>query len=246
MTAFFLQKVAPIHTIELVILPGRPHTPTVLKPAKRQLMITPTSVAEHAHAYGIPVVYVAAMRDLASYLTPQSQCIVCCFPRLLPAWICAYPTCNIHPSLLPALRGPDPLFYTARGDAPAGITLHQLTATFDTGAIYTQFVLDTATCYDEQSYIRCHAEAAATTINWQTIWQHPLRPQAEHGVSYAPLPCAHDYTIDPSWSCQRVRQFMQYTNLRAQPYWVPAIGRWVQSYAEAQYLQIPCSDGILT
>ncbi len=46
---------------------------------------------------------------------------------------------NIHPSLLPELRGVDPVFYARlRGIRPLGVTLHRLTAELDTGAVLAQ------------------------------------------------------------------------------------------------------------
>jgi methionyl-tRNA formyltransferase len=41
---------------------------------------------------------------------------------------------NLHPSLLPAYRGPAPLFWMARqGETQAGVTLHFLDEGLDTG-----------------------------------------------------------------------------------------------------------------
>lgn len=46
---------------------------------------------------------------------------------------------NIHPSLLPALKGVDPLFFARlRGITPVGVTLHRVGDALDTGAILAQ------------------------------------------------------------------------------------------------------------
>jgi methionyl-tRNA formyltransferase len=46
---------------------------------------------------------------------------------------------NIHPSLLPALKGVDPVFYAKlRGITPIGVTLHRLAAELDTGPVLAQ------------------------------------------------------------------------------------------------------------
>lgn len=46
---------------------------------------------------------------------------------------------NIHPSLLPALKGVDPVFYARlRGIVPVGVTLHRLAEELDTGPILAQ------------------------------------------------------------------------------------------------------------
>ncbi|MFW5925387.1 MAG: methionyl-tRNA formyltransferase [Myxococcota bacterium] len=47
-----------------------------------------------------------------------------------------------HPSLLPRWRGPDPYFWAIRsGDAVTGVTLHRLSADYDTGAIVDRRVV---------------------------------------------------------------------------------------------------------
>src|SRR5205823_3279104 len=46
---------------------------------------------------------------------------------------------NVHPSLLPAHRGPAPLFWTFRhGDPLAGLTVHWMDEGIDTGDIALQ------------------------------------------------------------------------------------------------------------
>ncbi|MFO0651885.1 MAG: formyltransferase family protein [Polyangiales bacterium] len=46
---------------------------------------------------------------------------------------------NVHPSLLPRHRGPDPYFWTlALGDAETGVTAHWITADYDQGEVLTQ------------------------------------------------------------------------------------------------------------
>ena len=49
------------------------------------------------------------------------------------------PGVNLHPALLPALRGVDPVFYARLlGGAPLGVTLHRLVREFDAGPIVAQ------------------------------------------------------------------------------------------------------------
>ncbi len=46
---------------------------------------------------------------------------------------------NIHPSLLPALRGVDPVFFgRLRGQFPLGVSLHRIAAELDTGQVIAQ------------------------------------------------------------------------------------------------------------
>lgn len=65
-----------------------------------------------------------------------------CFPWRLPArlrQIAPYGCLNLHPSLLPRWRGPEPLFWTFRsGDRETGVTVHVMDDGFDTGPIVAQ------------------------------------------------------------------------------------------------------------
>ncbi|MEE9444158.1 MAG: formyltransferase family protein [Cocleimonas sp.] len=45
---------------------------------------------------------------------------------------------NIHPSLLPAFKGVDPVFYALLENQPIGVTLHEMAESFDTGDILLQ------------------------------------------------------------------------------------------------------------
>jgi len=68
--------------------------------------------------------------------------VIACFHRILPRgwlrvprWGCL----NLHPSLLPAYRGPSPLFWQFRaGERTTGISLHWLDARVDTGPLAAQ------------------------------------------------------------------------------------------------------------
>ena len=79
----------------------------------------------------------ASMRDLRdriSALHPDAICVAC-FPYRLPQEILRIPhlgSLNVHPSLLPDNRGPDPLFWTfRRGDAFTGVTIHLMDVGLD-------------------------------------------------------------------------------------------------------------------
>ncbi|MEZ4558302.1 MAG: formyltransferase family protein [Caldilineaceae bacterium] len=94
----------------------------------------------------IPVWRVGDVRHAATaqILAAQQADVACvaCFPRLLPPSLLAVPRhgfLNMHPSLLPAYRGPAPLFWQLRdGVAKTGVTIHWMDASFDTGALAAQ------------------------------------------------------------------------------------------------------------
>jgi len=87
--------------------------------------------------------------ELAQVLAEYApECvIVSCFPWRVTMALLTIPRhgwWNLHPSLLPAYRGPSPLFWQARDEVlRTGITLHCMTGDFDEGAILNQSGLDT-------------------------------------------------------------------------------------------------------
>ena len=68
--------------------------------------------------------------------------VVACFPWRLPAEVLALAPrggLNVHPSLLPAGRGPEPVFWTLRrGERRTGVTIHRLDDRLDAGPIVAQ------------------------------------------------------------------------------------------------------------
>src|SRR4051794_24135639 len=92
----------------------------------------------------LPAGQLASMSDRAvveslAVLQPEII-VVACYPRLLPdalLGIAPHGGFNLHPSLLPSLRGPDPIFWALRnGLTETGVTAHRLTDRFDAGEIY--------------------------------------------------------------------------------------------------------------
>jgi folate-dependent phosphoribosylglycinamide formyltransferase PurN len=82
-----------------------------------------TAVLSHLDAWGVDVVF------------------VCSFQHILrPAFFTHFQACiNIHPSLLPAYRGPEPIAWgILEGAELFGVTLHLVDEGIDTGAIVCQ------------------------------------------------------------------------------------------------------------
>ena len=97
-----------------------------------------------AAAAGIPVIWVksaAEATEAIRSIAPQVA-VAACFLWRLPREACETPPLgilNVHPSLLPAGRGPEPVFWTLRRGEPAtGVTVHRMDAGFDTGPIVAQ------------------------------------------------------------------------------------------------------------
>jgi len=97
-----------------------------------------------AAAAGIPVVWVksaAEATEAIQIIAPQIV-VAACFLWRLPRAARETPPLgilNVHPSLLPTGRGPEPVFWTLRrGERTTGVTVHRMDAGFDTGPIVAQ------------------------------------------------------------------------------------------------------------
>jgi methionyl-tRNA formyltransferase len=158
-----------------------------------------------ATSAGIPVVWVnsaAEATEVIRSVAPQVA-VAACFLWKLPREACETPPLgilNVHPSLLPAGRGPEPVFWTLRrGEPVTGVTVHRMDEGFDTGPIVAQAEMpvpegiaapdlerDLMTLGGSQLVDAMPALAAGTL---------QPRPQPAAGVSHAPVPRPADWTM---------------------------------------------------
>lgn len=150
---------------------------------------------------------------------------VACFSRKLPASALRLPRLgclNVHPSLLPAHRGPDPLFWIYHdGDETGGVTIHLMDEGFDTGPIVlreTVTLPDTMTaaaldlvCARRGGALLAEALAALNTGALQPLPQDALQ------ASYQSWPREDDYIITPAWSAWRAYRFIKGIGGRGEP-----------------------------
>jgi methionyl-tRNA formyltransferase len=100
-------------------------------------------------AGSIPIVYAPQLEQANCAQTLRQQAIefllVACWPYLIgPEMIASASKAspNLHPSMLPQHRGPDPIGQQlASGNQGFGVTLHLLNARFDQGDIVAQSIL---------------------------------------------------------------------------------------------------------
>jgi methionyl-tRNA formyltransferase len=146
----------------------------------------------------------------------QGLAVSACFPWKLPPEVLEAPRLgcvNIHPSLLPRHRGPDPLFWTFRdGDRQTGVTIHQMTAELDAGPILVQRRIDLPleSRYDDadrqtielgSKLIVQIADSVATGMPHAFI-------QPETNASYESHPGHSDLELDPTWPAERAFRFV--------------------------------------
>jgi methionyl-tRNA formyltransferase len=191
----------------------------------------PSNVLQLATDYRIPVY--ALRRPLAAEAVVLVQghapdaVVVACFPWLIPPGLLAVPRhgfWNVHPSLLPAHRGPEPLFWSLRsGDF--GVSIHKMDERFDSGPLAAQaaFAIDDKVNWER---LQCQAAQLGGTLLNETL-EHlvsstlTLRPQS--GVaSYEPLPSEDDFVLDPNWSAQHAFRFMR--GIASETHYVKLVG----------------------
>ncbi len=115
-------------------------------PQGRKLVLTPTLVAQWAAARNIPTLKPATLKDPEVLQQLQdSGCelyIVAAYGKLIPEKLLnipKYKTLNVHPSLLPKLRGASPIRSAILNDTnPTGVSIMILTPGMDEGPLLAQ------------------------------------------------------------------------------------------------------------
>jgi methionyl-tRNA formyltransferase len=113
------------------------------RPAGRGMKTAPSPVKEVAASHGLPVFQPASLRSAEAraplLAVPLDVLVVAAYGLILPAEILAWPThgcLNIHASILPRWRGAAPIQRAVEaGDQRTGITIMQMDAGLDTGAM---------------------------------------------------------------------------------------------------------------
>lgn len=215
--------VIPASRTATLPLPRRVEPP---RPAPSDLPIINSpvnpSIIHLAWAHQIPVWQVGPLAEpqtLALLAGLQADLmVVACFSSIFPPALLKLPRygcLNLHPSLLPAYRGPLPLFWMAhQGERWAGVTLHFLDEGMDTGDIVAQTAFD----WPEGISLadlerRCAAEGAqlllAAVQQLVEVGELPRRPQPEEGSSYFSWPSAEDFYVPTDWDARRAFNFLR-------------------------------------
>lgn len=201
--AFAQQALADLHAAghEIVLVMTQPD-----RPAGRGMKLQASPVKQWALAHGLPVSQPQGLRldgrfaddaKQAQTLIESAQAdvmVVAAYGLILPQWVLTAPKLgclNIHASLLPRWRGAAPIHRAIEaGDANTGITIMQMDAGLDTGAMLLKAERTigpqdtTASLHDElaalggQLIVQALAQAEAGTLGAGT-------PQPDVGATYA-------------------------------------------------------------
>lgn len=199
------------------------------RPAGRGLKLQPSPVKAFALEHGLPVVQPRSLRLDGKYPDDAAAAraaleaavpavmVVAAYGLILPPWVLALPPAgclNIHGSLLPRWRGAAPIQRALEaGDTETGITIMQMDAGLDTGAMRLVRALtigaddSTATLHDRLAALGAELVVQALA----TLPTLPLQPQPAEGVTYAhkieKAEGAVDWSLPAAVIERRVRAF---------------------------------------
>ncbi len=156
---------------------------------------------------------------------------VACWNGIIPRLVLDIPRygfMNVHPSLLPAYRGPFPLFWQFReGEAETGVTLHWMNAGLDMGDIAAQreiqFEDGIRGAEAEALCARSGGDLLAEVLGRLSRGDVVRRPQPSGGT-YFPAPTLGDFTLESSWHPRRAFNFMRATAEWGTPFSLEAEG----------------------
>ena len=137
---------------------------------------------------------------------------------------------NVHPSLLPDNRGPDPLFWTfRRGDAFTGVTIHLMDVGLDTGAILLQKRLEVPDGIGEllleQRLADSGAELLREALSGLAAGRIQPVPQESARATRYPLPDSEDFVVTPERPARWAYNFARGLYTREVPICIQVEGR---------------------
>ena len=219
----------------------------------------------------IPVIRL--QQDLSQSLVEIMQygpdvILVSCFPRKLPNSILSVPTLgcfNLHPSLLPAYRGPVPIFWQFRaGERDFGVTLHRMSSQLDAGSIIGQSAVimpDGVTKQQANTLLAAEGYQLMTRAldDFERVRYKEIA-QNENLANYQRFPSESDFAVSTMWTAKRIFNFIRATGEPGKVYPCNA-GDRVYPLVEAMAYQeigstrvvatgstitLPCSHGSIT
>ena len=175
------------------------------RPAGRGLQLQPSPVKAFAQQHGLPIAQPRSLRLDGKFPEDAEQArgaldaarpdvlVVAAYGLILPQWVLALPRfgcLNIHASLLPRWRGAAPIHRAIEaGDARTGITIMQMDAGLDTGAM---LLVESIAIAQDDTTARLHdrladlgARLIVEALEIAACGGLTATPQPAEGVTYA-------------------------------------------------------------
>jgi methionyl-tRNA formyltransferase len=236
----------------------------------RIIALENSSLSLLANQHDIPVI---DLSQAANVIVEQCKklsidiILMSCYGKHLPEEVVALAGMgcfNMHPSLLPKYRGPEPIFWQMRDECEKGVSWHHVTNDFDAGDVVKQktVFLDDGVSYLEISSIMADTGAESMMQLLAELSAGSLfgRSQDSSQSSYHPYPEKHDFVVDTSVSAQQAFNFMRATEAFGYSY-LCQIGSYRYMLDKAldydnndhkqaaevsgNTLNIPCKEGVL-
>lgn len=252
-------------TLDIRLVPPEPSPPDTIKVG------TDDNPVQIAHDHGIPVYETGrrsgtAARSVVAALQPD-VILSACFPMRIPGDLLDEAPLggfNLHPSLLPKFRGPDPLFWVFyRGIRRTGVTVHRMTQRLDAGDIAAQTAWSMENGISGSTLLMRCAEAGGrlfldvlTALAENTLIG---LPQDETQSSYYTWPDDRHRVITPDrparWAYNFIRGidretlYLDYDGMRyriSEAVGFSISGKGHQALrVEGNHLWVPCTPGLL-
>jgi methionyl-tRNA formyltransferase len=178
------------------------------------------NVVTLAWEHNIPVYEVGSLSHPDLLAFQPDVIAVSCFPKILPPSLLNLPklgALNLHPSLLPKYRGPEPLFWQFRnGETRTGVTLHFMNERPDTGDILLQTEAPFADGITGAEAERLCALAGSRLmgegVKLLSGGNPPRQKQNESEATYFPNPTRADFVISTDQPARQALNFMRGAN----------------------------------
>jgi methionyl-tRNA formyltransferase len=184
----------------------------------------------------------ALLGNFVATLAPDAICVAGSTTILRPAIfnLPRFGAINLHPSLLPLYRGPQPLlWHFFHGDRVTGATVHQIDAGIDTGPILEQEAIGIPVGISHPALMRLVGERGAPLLlrAVERLMDGTARPRAQAELVDAALPATQRYARFPKstdvipweeWSLEQMWFFLRGTQQSYAPIPMPGHleGRW--------------------
>ena len=182
-----------------------------------------TTIEQLALEYHIPISYVQDINSRETLFNLEKlnpDYLFCaCFPWKLPPELFRLPkiaALNAHPSMLPAYRGPQPVFWQLRnGEIKTGVSLHLIDDEIDAGDIVLQTEVPLRPGMRGRAIDAKLGEFASKLfLEAMRLYQlNNINPQEQSWIqaTYNPEPKFEDFELSTRWSARQAFMFMRGT-----------------------------------